>query len=48
VWFKTTPQDEFAGFDRELKEEVGETARMLASGEWPWELPTAAVARATA
>ena len=36
VWVENSPQDELAGFDRELKEAVDEALRMLASGEWQY------------
>jgi len=36
VQVENTPQDELAGFDRELKEAVDEALRMLASGEWQY------------
>jgi tricorn protease len=36
VQVENSPQDELAGFDRELKEAVDEVLRMLASGEWQY------------
>ncbi|MCH8935304.1 MAG: PD40 domain-containing protein [Gemmatimonadetes bacterium] len=34
VWAVNTPEDELAGFDRELKAAVDEALRMLAEGKW--------------
>jgi tricorn protease len=34
VWAENTPQDELAGFDRELKAAVDEALRMLREGNW--------------
>ena len=34
VWVENTPDDELAGFDRELKAAVDEALRMLAKGNW--------------
>ena len=34
MWAVNTPEDELAGFDRELKAAVDEALRMLAEGKW--------------
>ena len=39
VFVENTPNDELAGFDRELKEAVDEALRMLAEGGWRFVAP---------
>jgi tricorn protease len=37
VWAVNTPDDELAGFDRELKAAVDEALRMLGEGLWQYQ-----------
>ena len=39
IFVENTPNDELAGFDRELKEAVDEALRMLAEGGWRFVTP---------
>jgi tricorn protease len=36
VWAENTPEDELAGFDRELKAAIDEAMRMLSEGTWQY------------
>jgi tricorn protease len=36
VWAENTPEDELAGFDRELKAAIDEAMRMLGEGNWQY------------